>query len=264
MFTLHYSGYNYIEDNKFIINRPEGASDYLFLFFSTPINILIDNEIIRTQPNAMVLFEPKCPQYYFDPDNGFVNDWFHFDCNDSKKNPILTTLPHNRIFYIDSCDFVRDVIRELEREDKLKELFYEENIHARITELFIHISRASLHQHNTLSNVYMNSMKIEFRELRSRILTHYQHPWSTDEMAAEVKLSRSRFCVLYKTFFNISPKDDLLTERFKMAQHLLLTTQLSVEEVSSKVGYSNLYHFSKQFKRVTGSSPSRFRQINSL
>lgn len=261
MFSLHYVGYNYVEDHKFLIDRPDGASDYLFLLFSTPVNIKIDGKTILTQPNAMILFEPKYPQYYTNPDGGFVNDWIHFDFDDTSIPPMLAALPLNRIFYIDSCDFVRDAIRELEREDKLEEVFYEENIHAQMTGLFIYLSRASLHQHNATANVYMNSLKQEFRELRSKVLTHYQHPWSTDEMASSVGLSRSRFCVLYKSFFNVSPKEDLLTERFKMAQHLLLTTHLSVEEVSLKVGYTNLYHFSKQFKSVTGHSPSHFRQM---
>lgn len=259
-YSLKYIGYNYQEAPTFVIDRPKGSNDFLFLFFSSPVDMEIDNIKIRTQPNAIVLFHPNQGHYYCDVNNGFVNDWFHF------KSPLLESysyqlgIPLNTIFYLDHHDFIRDFIRDLELEYKLKELSYEENINALLTSFFIRLSRAYDQQNSVSTTPYIAGLKEDFRLLRSKILTQYQHNWTTDEMAMQVKLSRSRFCILYKTFFEISPKDDLLTERFKMAKHLLLTTHLTIEEIASRIGYSNIYHFSKQFKRVVGSSPSYFRQ----
>jgi len=232
------------------------------LFFSTPVYILLDSTLVHTLPNALIIYSPQYPHYYSNTTLGFVNDWFHFTHPHLENNFQRLGIPLNRIFYLDQSDFVRDFIRELELEYKLKELHYEDNIHAQLTSFFIQITRSLHHQNTSSTNIYLNSLKEEFRSLRSKILTHYQHAWTTDEMAASVKLSRSRFCVLYKTFFSISPKEDLLTERFKMARHLLLTTHLNIEEVSAKVGYANFYHFSKQFKHVVGCSPSQYRHQN--
>lgn len=259
-YQLNYIGYDYKENDKFIIDRPNGSGDFLFLFFTTPVNILINGNMITTNPNALILFQPDCPQYYSNTADGFLNDWFHISSSTFESFIQKLGLPLNQIFYINHSHFIREFIRSLEEEYKLKELLFDENIHAQLTSFFIQLARAYFCQDSYIMNPYLADLKEQFRSIRSKILTQYQYPWNTDEMAAMAQLSRSRFCVLYKKFFQVSPKEDLLIERFNMAKHLLLTTHLSIEEVSLKVGFFNLYHFSKQFKKKFGISPGRFRQ----
>jgi AraC-type DNA-binding domain-containing proteins len=259
-FKLNYIGYNYSENNSFIINRPNGSGDYLFLFFSTPVNILLQDQMVLTKPNAIIIFSPDFPQYYSNTTDGFVNDWFQI-MNDSFENFAHSLgLPFNQIFYIEQDQFIREFIHNLELEYKMKEMAYEEIIDAQLSAFFITLARAYHLQDSYHINPYLANMKEEFRLLRSQILTNYQKPWTLEEMAKISKMSRSRFCVLYKEFFGISPKEDLLMERFNMAKHLLLTTQLSIQEISVKVGYTNYYHFNKQFKKTFSLPPGRFRQ----
>lgn len=259
-FELNYIGYNFIENNKFIIDRPKGSGDFLFLFFSTPVHILLDGQMVTTKPYAIILFQTDHPQYYSNTTDGFINDWFHVSGNDFEPYIKQLGLPFNRPFYVDQSLFIREFIRTLELEHKMKELHYTENIHAQLTSFFIHLARLYHHQDSYAINPYLANLKEQFRDIRSQILTQYQKPWTIDQMADFAQLSRSRFSVLYKEFFKISPKEDLLTERFNMAKHLLLTTQLSVQEVSIKVGYDNMYHFNKQFKKLVGLPPGRFRR----
>lgn len=51
----------------------------------------------------------------------------------------------------------------------------------------------------------------------------------------------------------------LQTYRISKATELLSATELSVDEISVRVGFSDLAHFSKCFKRHTGYTPSAFR-----
>jgi AraC-like DNA-binding protein len=259
-FELNLVGYNYIEDQRFIINRPSGSSDFLFLFFSTPVDIFSGECLTRSKSNALILYSPEHPHSYSNKTEGFTNDWFHFSSDYLSDHIETLGIPVNELFYIDSCAFVRDFIRDLELEYKLKEISYQENINAQLVSFFIRLKRAHQHQNQVRINPYLSNLKEDFRNIRSKMLTHYQYPWTTEKMASEVSLSRTRFCVLYKHFFDISPKEELLVERFKIAQHLLITTHLTIEEIATKVGYSNMYHFSKQFKRTLGLSPSSYRQ----
>ncbi|MBC7960522.1 MAG: helix-turn-helix transcriptional regulator [Vallitaleaceae bacterium] len=260
LYELKHIGYNYIEDNTFIIDRPYGSGNYLFLFFVTPVNILINGQIVKTRPGAIVLFEPNCPQYYSNTTDGFTNDWFHLVSDDLAFFITTLNLPMNQLFYVDHDQFIRAFMRNLELEYKMKELAYAQNIHAQLTSFFIQLARGYQLQDSYTINPYLTDLKEQFKAIRSQILTTYQKPWNLEEMAELAGLSRSRFCVLYKSFFEISPKEDLLGERFNMAKHLLLTTQLSVQEVSAKVGYTNMYHFNKQFKKIVGLPPGLFRQ----
>lgn len=259
-YKLNCIGYNYSENNKFLINRPNGSGDYLFLFFASPVTILIQGKAVLTKPNAIIIFSPCCPQYYCNPENGFVNDWLHI-VNDSFEDIALPLgLPLNQILYIEQDQFIREFIRDLEVEYKMKDLAYEEIINARLTTFFITLARAYHLHDNYRINPYIANVKEQFRALRSQVLTNYQMPWTLEEMSKIAKMSRSRFCVLYKEFFGVSPKEDLQMERFHMAKYLLLTTGLSIQEIAVKVGYPNYYHFNKQFKKNFAKPPGQYRQ----
>ena len=53
---------------------------------------------------------------------------------------------------------------------------------------------------------------------------------------------------------------DLLNQlRIQMAKELLRNPALKVHEVSDRVGFSDVAHFSKNFKRLTGKSPVEYR-----
>lgn len=44
------------------------------------------------------------------------------------------------------------------------------------------------------------------------------------------------------------------------AKKILLTTDFSIHEVSSMIGYENTNHFINLFKKYVGSTPGKFRQ----
>ena len=49
--------------------------------------------------------------------------------------------------------------------------------------------------------------------------------------------------------------------RFNLAQEYLLTTDISVQQISSLLGYSDAAHFSNAFKRWSGMSPIHFKNL---
>lgn len=257
---IRYMGYDFHEDHRFMINRPEGSKDFLFLFFLTPVNLLLEGRIHTTKPYAVIIFQPECPQYYSNKDSGFINDFFHMSGEELPSLLEKLQLPLNLPFYIDQNDFIREFVRKLELEYKLKDFAFEDNIHALLTHFFIQLARYHHHLNNFAFDPIRAEIKDRLREIRSSILTKYDEAWDVDKMANLAQLSRSRFSVLYKSFFGISPKEDLIRERMNMAKYLLCNTSTPVQEVSLRVGYENSYHFNKQFKKSVGTSPGRFRR----
>jgi AraC family transcriptional regulator len=80
------------------------------------------------------------------------------------------------------------------------------------------------------------------------------------DIAAASYLSPFHFARLFKKLTGQTPHAYLANLRLAQAQLLLATTDLSITEISSRVGYASASHFSKAFGQATGLSPRAFRE----
>jgi AraC-like DNA-binding protein len=83
---------------------------------------------------------------------------------------------------------------------------------------------------------------------------------SGNRMAALARFGESRFAVLYRQCFGISPIEDLIQARLRHAQRLLTNRHTTVAEAAEKSGFRNVPHFSRLFSRRVGSSPSEYQR----
>lgn len=81
-----------------------------------------------------------------------------------------------------------------------------------------------------------------------------------ETLAEEAGLSLSRFAHLFRERMGVTPMNYLESRRMEQARQLLLTTDLPVQEVALNIGFPNAQHFSTRFRKLTGQSPSAFRQ----
>ena len=64
-----------------------------------------------------------------------------------------------------------------------------------------------------------------------------------------------RFGELFRHAFATTPNRYLITRRIERAKELLAAEGVSVTEVAELCGFSDVYYFSKVFKRETGMAP---------
>jgi transcriptional regulator GlxA family with amidase domain len=83
---------------------------------------------------------------------------------------------------------------------------------------------------------------------------------SVAELARSVALSRWRFCHLFKIEMSESPSHYVGTLRMREAQKMLSETFLSVKEIRAKLGNIDRSHFSREFKKLCGLTPTEFRK----
>lgn len=81
-----------------------------------------------------------------------------------------------------------------------------------------------------------------------------------DELAKLANLSTSRFDVLFKSFFRISPMTYVHSLRLTEARQMLISSNSSIKEIAASVGHDDPFHFSRIFKRHYGASPQAFRR----
>ena len=163
----------------------------------------------------------------------------------------------NKIYYPESTE-ITEIVREIEIEHLTNALFSEECIGLLAEKLLISLSRSEKTDLN--SGLSSNDRhKQQFIHARSIIHMNYQKDWSIDEMAEIVHLSASRFFSIYKNIFGISPKEDLLKSRIQHAE-MLLSQGVSVSDAASKSGFTNQYNFIRQFKKLTGKTPGKYKK----
>ena len=73
-------------------------------------------------------------------------------------------------------------------------------------------------------------------------------------------VSNRRFNDLFKENFNITPNQYIINLKIELAKNLLRLGEISVSGVSELCGISDIYYFSKLFKKETGFTPSEYRK----
>jgi AraC-like DNA-binding protein len=81
-----------------------------------------------------------------------------------------------------------------------------------------------------------------------------------DELARTAMYSKFHFSRAFRQVTGVSPGRFLSAVRFQEAKRLLLSTSMSVAEISNRVGYSSLGTFSTRFKSSVGLSPTQYRR----
>ena len=86
----------------------------------------------------------------------------------------------------------------------------------------------------------------------------YSNTLSLTEAARIAFMSNTYFRKLFKREYGISPKEYVIERRIKYASSLILSGNCTLKEVATHTGYNDYKHFSVEFKRITGKSPSEY------
>lgn len=232
------------------VQRPGGTCDYLFMLFHDPA-FVGSAPTVQTSvpPDTMIVWEPGHAQYYGNREARFSHSWLH--CSGPRVRRILraTGLPVGRPFPMPDVTRFQQCLSE---------------IHA---ELVSHVEPDFQIIGNLLENCLLelarrlagsgagSSVAEPLLTVRRLISTAPAQKMTLADMARAAGMSTSSFSSGFKKTFGLSPKAYLLQHRMRHAAHLLANRNLTVSEIAAQVGYDDLFHFSKTFKRHFGVSP---------
>lgn len=91
------------------------------------------------------------------------------------------------------------------------------------------------------------------------IIFRYTRKIKISELSKAVNLSPSRLFTVFKKETGLTPIEYKNRICIKNAEKMLLTTDLSIEEISEKLGFNSSSYFRRTFKNFTGKSPKDYK-----
>ncbi len=125
-------------------------------------------------------------------------------------------------------------------------------------QLFFLVLSSNLSEKINIKYIPQNNMRFILSQKLNILNPEYQ----IKELSDELFISERQLSRLIKKYYNmtfVERKNYLRTEN---AKNLLLTTKLSIDEISEKLGYSDRNSFTFSFKKITGLSPAEYRKNN--
>lgn len=124
---------------------------------------------------------------------------------------------------------------------------------------FLELKRA-----NKTRTAKQPKIPIKIQHIKNYLDINYQDPISLSQMADDFEISSAYLSRKFKSCYHMSPMDYLIDLRLRYATNLLLETNDKIGEISRQVGFTDVFHFSKIFKKRLGCSPKAYRQKNKL
>lgn len=92
------------------------------------------------------------------------------------------------------------------------------------------------------------------------IAQHFFEDISSARLAKELHFSRFYFCTVFKRSTGLTFTEYLARVRVERVKELLLNPNLRVSEIAFQTGFQSLTHFNRVFLKLTGQSPTKFRE----
>ena len=245
------SGIQIFKDKNFVIDRPNSPYYALQLFWSS-ISIRIDGKDIVLPPHTLLLVDKDAPQYFYATDDAMINDYVVFSAEKSELEGLMLNKPLS----LARPEQYHNIIRSIDIEHR--------SANARREETVTFMLQGLLSKCKDLFDYYDSDAptlktRDAFVQLRADIINFPYWEWKIPEMAKRCNLSASRFQRAYKKLFSVSPMADVVNARILTAK-IKLSSNQTIKEIAAQCGYKSDLHFMKQFKKITGKTPSEYRK----
>lgn len=243
---------------------PEGWSshwhEYMELIYVKSGSILLDtnntNVFITAKPEQLIILPPKQLHKLKSGKDGFDIISVFLDLNSLKNLTVFSR------FYIDSvlnekinfsflCDNkeIISIVEKLISAHLNHNPLYTQGTAYQLLSLLIENG-------STSSNVRI----IKIQQILDYLQNHYSENLTIGELCEKFGYSKEHFCRVFKSTTNMTFSIYMQITRVEKAKKLLQETNLDINTISEKCGFSDPCYFTKCFKKYTEYTPTKFRK----
>lgn len=253
MIDIIYAVYDSIHDSSFLYHDETPSRDWWLLMQTHSKTFFIVNDQKYIMPaETVILYPPYVPLHYgVCDDEDFNNDWIRFYTDESFI--IDSKIPLGIPFEVSEFNFTHFLFQQISSENFLDNTNKQSSI-----KLLFRLMFHKLEESLSFNSVY--SQDRDLMAIRMQLKNNPGFDWNIPLLAEKLHISTGYFHTLYRKNFGISCTEDLINMRIELAKDYLEHSQLTIYAIATNCGYNNVEHFSRQFKKISGVSPSDYRK----
>lgn len=251
------AGYNSIYNNEYSFRHEPEKNSFLLVLTKSRAVFHINGKSYSAQPFTLVLYDDNVTWEYSADGDFLICDWLCFEKKGDNEFFESVELPFNRPVRFADVDFISNIMRNVTSEYYSMGARRLKMTDSLMKTLLLKIGDTSGRHEETQQTVDPHYSAL--MELREKVYRNPQMKWNVDSMAAEVSMSRSYFQHIYREMFGVSCISDVISGKIEKAKEILSETSCTVSQVAAMCGYDNEEHFMRQFKKIVGVTPTKYR-----
>ncbi|CAI9389517.1 MULTISPECIES: AraC family transcriptional regulator [Citrobacter] len=219
--------------------------------------ICLENKKYEVKEGSLVWLPVRFPHEHF-PDSADPWEILWLRIDGSKMDNIMNFLNvlHQPVFEFESPAEITDIYHQLFSLMKSHTLVADAHCDLLCSKLIYTLLESRSHENESSPVITHRGLG----RLIYQIHSHYNDEWDIDKFMLYCQVSKSQLFRLFQETFNQSPLRWLKNYRLSQARRLLVETDATIGSIASQVGYHDQLHFSREFHRAVGVSPSEFRR----
>lgn len=218
---------------------------------------MIHDQLYLLHPGELIRFSPYCMHHsYGDEGVNFKRLLVYFHGKEIDSPKLLAALEQGSGVYQPdpkSRQTIHRILKAMLKEQERPWDFRDAYMHMLLNLLVLTIVQQSQRPSDT-------GHKNRIGNVISYIHTHYEEDICLEHLAQMFYISPYYLCREFKRSTNSTIIQYLNITRIMNAQRKFMETDKNITEISKETGFSNITHFNRVFKSVTGMTPSDYRK----
>lgn len=243
-------------DDPFILNRLSGWYDWFCTYFTQgSADIIVNGESYTVQANDFLIVPPNTPYIISAAES--ERYWAHFRIQDTDL--LFKQLNFKRgqyIYPVGAHHSIAAAYKSIIAETLSFRPFSNELSSCYLMQILSLVSRYTAEQQIASDNEQNKPVQT----IINYINKNYKRAITIEELAGIVGYAPRYIFKIFRNVTSVTPVKYINMVRIQKAKELILSTPYKMNEIAEKVGFSDVYYFSRVFKMLEGRSPMQFKK----
>ena len=157
----------------------------------------------------------------------------------------------------DSNEYFIDCFNEINQEFNSNDIYAKSMANAKASEFIIKLLRKYKDEFLITNDIKINK-QIDY--IKNFIDNNYSEDIKLESLSKMAYMNKFHLISEFKQSYRVTPIEYLILKRIEITKNLLISTNHSMEEISSIVGFNSQSYFNQVFRKKVGITPSQFRK----